>query len=218
MKSVTTTIITGFLIVIGSSVVQAQGYVGGSVGATAMVPTVAEGSINDWNAVVYGPGNDCDSLNCYSEQDNSGGIKFFGGYRVNPYFAVEGFYAYLGEFDSYADDGWGVDSFATADVETLGVAAVGHIPLGSGRVSLMGKLGFHSWSAEGTIDLWDTAAGAGFVGSYDESGTDVMGGIGVEIGFGENAAMRVEYEYFAATTDYTDYGVGMISVGGIYKF
>lgn len=213
MKITTNIVGAAALLILSATVARAEGYVGGSLGRSAMVPTVAEDSINQW----YGPGYDCDTIGCYSESNTSGGLKFFAGYRVNPYFATEGFIAYLGSFDSYADDGW-VDSYASAEISTLGVAAVGLIPLGSGKVSLLGKLGVHSWSAEGTVDLWDTVAVDGILGSYSSSGTDAMGGIGVHIDIGERAAMRVEFEYFAANTDYSEFGIGLFSVGGMFRF
>lgn len=216
MKVTLKLLAAAFLMVLSATAARAEAYIGGSLGSTAMVPTVAEDSINQWNATYWGPGYDCDTLACYSESETSGGLKFFAGYRVNPYFAAEGFIAYLGSFDSYADDG-GVDSYATADVGTLGIAAVGMFPVSS-RVSMLGKLGVHSWSAEGTIDLWDADLGTGYVGSYDTSGTDFMGGIGVHIDIGERAAMRVEFEYFAANTDYSEFGIGLFSVGGMFRF
>jgi OOP family OmpA-OmpF porin len=217
MKSLLKIFTAASLMALAATAARAEVYIGGSLGQSAMVPTVAEDSISQWNAFVYGPGTDCDTLGCYSEEEASGGLKFFAGYRVNRYFAVEGFIAYLGTFDSYADDGWGVDSYATADVGTLGVAAVGMIPIGQ-RVSLLGKIGAHSWSADGDVDLWDEVEGAGFIGSYEESGTDLMGGIGVDIYFGDRFAMRVEFEYFAANSDYSEFGVGFFSVGGMFRF
>lgn len=217
MKATLKLLAAAFLMVLSATAARAEAYIGGSLGATSMSPTVAEDSVSDWNYFEYGPGNDCDALGCTSEEETSGGLKFFGGYRFNPYIAVEGFAAYLGTFDSYADDGYGVDSFASAEVKTLGVAAVGMFPV-SERVSLLGKLGAHSWSAEGSIDLWDSVAGDGYAGSYKVSGNDFMGGLGVEINFGERAAMRVELEYFEASTNYTDFGIGLFSVGGMFRF
>jgi OOP family OmpA-OmpF porin len=219
MKVALKILTTASLMVLSATAARAEAYIGGSLGSSAMVPTVAEDSINQWNAYYYPGSGDCDALSCYSEEETSGGLKIFAGYRVNPYFAVEGFIAYLGSFDSYADDGYGVDSYATADVSTLGVAAVGMFPVSS-RVSLMGKLGAHSWSAEGTIDLLDTdiTTPPGYIGSYDTSGTDIMAGLGVHIDIGERAAMRVEFEYFAANTDYTEFGIGLFSVGGMFRF
>lgn len=217
MKSLLKIFAAASLMGLSATAARAEVYIGGSLGVSAMVPTVAEDSISQWNAFFYGPGTDCDTLGCYSEEESSGGLKFFAGYRVNRYFAVEGFVAWLGTFDSYADDGFGVDSYATVDVGTLGVAAVGMIPVSS-QVSLLGKIGAHTWSAEGSIDLWDAVEGAGVVGDYATSGTDLMGGIGVQIDFGDRAAMRVEFEYFAATTDYSEYGIGLFSVGAMFRF
>ncbi len=217
MKSVLKILAAACLMTLAATAARAQAYIGGSLGLSAMEPTVAEDTVNQWNAIVWGPGNDCDSLGCSSQEESSGGLKFFGGYRVNPYFAVEGFIAHLGTFDSYANDGLGVESYATADVRTLGIAAVGMIPV-SQRVDLLGKIGVHGWSADGDVILWDDVFDGGLVGSYDASGTDLMGGLGVDIGFGEHLAMRVEFEYFAATTTYTDFGVGFLSVGMMYRF
>lgn len=217
MKKILTIAAASLLLAAAANPAFAEGYIGGSLGGAAMEPTVAEDAVNTWNAIVYGPGNDCDTLGCSSSEDTSTGLKFFGGYRFSPYFAVEGFVAYLGQFDSYANDGYGVDAYASAEVDSLGVAAVGMLPV-TGRVSLLGKLGFHRWSADGDIDLWDSAAISGAVGSYNETGVDMMGGLGLHIDIGDHAAMRVELEYFAASTDYTDYGVGFFSVGGMYRF
>ncbi|MCK5275111.1 MAG: porin family protein [Alphaproteobacteria bacterium] len=207
------------LMILSATAARAEAYIGGSLGSSAMVPTMAEDSISQWNATYWGPGNDCDTLGCYSEEETSGGLKFFAGYRVNPYFAVEGFIAYLGSFESYAHDWINVEAAATADLSTLGIVAVGMFPVSS-RVSLLGKLGAHSWSAQGDIILadYDVATPPGYIGSYDTSGTDLMGGIGVQIDIGERAAMRVEFEYFAANTDYTEFGIGLFSVGGMFRF
>lgn len=217
MKKLLTTLAAASLMVLSANAARAEAYIGGSIGSTAMVPTVAEDSISQWNAYAWGPGYDCDTVGCYSEEETSGGLKFFAGYRVNPYFAVEGFIAYLGSFDSYAEDGYGVYSSATANVGTLGIAAVGMFPVSS-RVSILGKLGVHSWSAEGDIYLVDLDYPAAGSGSYASSGTDFMGGIGVHIDIGERAAMRVEFEYFAANTDYSEFGIGLFSVGGMFRF
>ena len=206
------------LLLLSTLPARGQGYVGGSLGFSAITPSVAENSIDQWNALNYGPGNDCATLGCYVEEEGAGALKIFGGYQVNSHFAVEGFFAYLGSFDSYADDGFGVTVFDSTSASTFGIAAVGLLPLGSGKVSLLGKLGLHSWSAEEKIDLWDAALGTGVFGTFNVSGTDGMGGIGVQMDISEQATMRVEFEYFAVNTDFSEFGVGMLSIGGMYKF
>lgn len=154
---------------------------------------------------------------CYSEETTSGGLKLFAGYRVNDYFAVEGFIAYLGYFESYADAGAGIDSFATADVTTSGVAVLGMFPV-SNQTSIFAKFGVHSWLMDGTVDLLDTVLVDGILGKYTNSGSDFMGGVGAEFEIAPNAALRLEFEYFAANTGATDFGIGFFSIGGMFKF
>lgn len=206
------------LLVLSATAARAEGYVGGSLGTAATVPAIAEDLVTSWNAAQgYGPEFSCGTLTCYSEQDAAGALKVFAGYRVNPYFAVEGFIAHLGTYDSYAEDGSGTFAWASGDIGTIGIAAVGMFPV-SGRVSIIGKLGVHSWSAEGDFYVLDTWAGLEGWGTFDDSGTDGMGGIGVHIDIGERAAMRVEFEYFAAETTNTEFGIGLFSVGGMFRF
>jgi hypothetical protein len=206
------------LMVLPTTAARAEAYIGGSLGAAATDPAIAEDMASSWNAAMgYGPGSDCETLGCYSDQEASNALKVFAGYRVNPYFAVEGFIAYLGTYDSYAEDGFGTFAWASGDIGTLGVAAVGMFPVSS-RVSLMGKLGVHSWSSEGDFHVIDTSAGLEGWGTFDDSGTDAMGGVGVHIDIGERAAMRVEFEYFAAETTNTEFGIGLFTVGGMFRF
>jgi len=217
MKSLIGAVTTATLILLAAGTARAEMYIGGSLGHAVTVPPVAEDSVNWWNNSHYVPGNDCGSVGCYSEQDPSGALKFFAGYQINPWLGVEGFLAYLGSYEGFATDGW-TEAYTTADIGSLGLAAVGHIPLGSGRVSLLGKIGLHSWSIEGNEQIWDNWIDDGASGSFDESGTDFMGGIGVNINFGDHAAMRIEYEFFRAETANTEFGIGFLSVGGMYRF
>lgn len=205
------------LMVLSATAAQAEAYIGGSIGSTAMVPTVAEDSINKWIASNRPGYADCNLIACYADEETSGGLKLFAGYRVNDYFAVEGFIAYLGYFESYADDGSNIDSFATADVSTSGVAALGMFPV-SNQTSIFAKFGVHSWLMDGTVDLLDTGLGGGILGKYTNSGSDFMGGVGADFEIAPNAALRLEFEYFAANTGATEFGIGLFSIGGMFKF
>lgn len=217
MKGLIRTILAGVVLVSFATAAQAQGYIGGALGLAATDPALAEAAIDEYNALVYGPGNDCDALNCWSSQDSAGAGKIFGGYRFTPNLAIEGFAAFLGAYESEADDGFGVYAATDADVTSIGVAAVGTIPM-SDRIGFFGKLGLHSWKADGTTYLQDLAIPFAGAGSFEETGVDFMGGIGLNIGVTDQFAMRVEYEYFAASTDYTDFGLGLFSVGAVYQF
>lgn len=79
MKSFFTVFAASALMLLASGTARAEMYIGGALGHSAMVPTVAEDAISQWNAVAWGPGNDCDSLGCYSEEEATTGLKFFVG-------------------------------------------------------------------------------------------------------------------------------------------
>lgn len=217
MKKLLKTFAAASLIILSATAARAEFYVGGAIGSTAMVPTVAEDSINKWIAAERTAYADCNLLACYSEEETSGGVKLFAGYRINDYFAVEGFAAYLGYFESFADDGSNIASLASANVTTSGVAALGMFPLG-GQTSIFAKFGVHSWLMDGTVNLWDDGLVDGVLGTYTNSGSDFMGGIGAEFEIAPNAALRLELEYFAADTGDTDFGIGLFSIGGLLKF
>lgn len=217
MKIASQTILATSLLFLSITAARAEAYIGGSLGNALMDPLVAENSVNQWNAI-NNPGlPDCYALDCYLDMNTSGGLKLFGGYRVNPYFAVEGFIAYLGHTESYANDGAGVEAFTTTDITTLGIAAVGMIPVAPDG-SVMAKLGLHGWAADGTIDLVDTALPGALLTSYSTSGTNIMGGIGLNFDIDPHTAVRVEFEYFSITMDHGQFAIGMLSIGAAYKF
>ena len=217
MKITLKTVLAAFLLFLSTAAARAEAYIGGSLGNAMMNPLAAENSIDQWNAVNNPGSPDCNVLNCYMEASTSGGLKLFGGYRVNPYFAVEGFVAYLGNTESHANDGAGVDASATSDIRTLGIAIVGMIPV-EPNGAVMAKLGVHGWSADGTIDLVDTALPGALLSNYANSGTSLMGGIGLNVDLNQHFAMRVEFEYFPVTMNRSRFNIGMFTVGGAYKF
>ncbi|MDH5558202.1 MAG: porin family protein [Alphaproteobacteria bacterium] len=218
MKTMLKMLTVASAMIIPAAAAHAQAYIGGSLGDAVMVPSVAEDSINQWIDATYPGTPDCSLLVCYNDENAPGAIKIFGGYRFNDYFSAEGYAAYLGTFESYANDGFGIDSYTTTDITTIGVAAVGMFPV-SNQASLMAKFGAHTWAMEGVIDLLDTGPGGGtWLTRYQSSGTDFMGGIGVQVDVDGKAAIRLEFEYFTASTASENFGVGMLSIGGMYKF
>jgi len=121
--------------------------------------------------------------------------KIFGGYRIIRNLAVEGFYADHGEI-SIRSGG----ASATAQASTLGVAAVGILPLG--QFELFGKLGIGSTS----IDASGTAA------TLSDSGSDVVFGVGATFNFTRNLGVRAELER------YNDSEINVMSIGVQYRF
>lgn len=198
---------------------RAQGYIGFALGNALMGPSLAEDSINYWNDITYGRPGTCVSAYCAPQKEGSGAAKLFGGYGISPNFAVEGFAAHLGSFGSSANDGAGVASYVSADIGTIGVAAVGIIPHSAGAGAFSGKIGLHSWSVDGSVDLLDTGPGGGtMTGGYSRSGTDMMFGIGSEFAIDSNATLRIELELFDVNTEDSDMAVLLFTVGGLYRF
>lgn len=148
---------------------------------------------------ISGPGIECE------DQDTA--FKLFGGYRVNPNFAVEIGYTDLGEVSaSFA--GFGTISIESSGVEVLAVASA---PLGP-QWSLYGKAGFFRWD----LDVND---GTGLVGSFSESGTDLTYGLGASYDFSRDSAFRIEYQQYTDIGDPPDpTDVSVIGAGLIFRF
>jgi OmpA-OmpF porin, OOP family len=148
-----------------------------------------------------GPGISCD--------DKDTAFKLFGGYQVNPNFAVEFGYSDLGK--TKADfAGFGSVSIAASGYEALAVAIAPINP----QWSVFGKLGFFRWDA----DLND---GTGLLGSASASGTDLTYGFGANYGFSKNGALRIEYQKYSDVGDENTTGSGdvdVIGVSAIYRF
>ncbi len=215
-------VITRALAVAGATIflagaAHAQGYVGATIGISATDPSLAEALVDEYNTVVYGPGNTCDALGCFVTEEGAGAAKLFGGYKFGDHFAVEGFLANLGNHVSAADDGWGVYGTVDADLTTVGAAVVGILPFGADS-AFFGKLGLHTWNVDGTYYLQDLAVPASGAGAFSESGTDLMIGLGFDIGMAPNFALRIELESYAMDTSLTPLTVGVLSIGGLYRF
>jgi len=131
--------------------------------------------------------------------------KFFLGYRLMGFFAVEGSYIDFGSLsDSTTVDGEPVN--LETDLKGYDICAMGMLPLGIADIFIKG--GVVSWDA-------DIRAAFGEIIEYDgESGTDMVYGLGAQVRF-KGLAVRAEFEYFdIADAD----SVYLISVGASYTF
>ena len=106
-------------------------------------------------------------------------LEGHGGYRFNPYFALEGKLLGAANDSKYRDD--------EISFGALSARAVGLIPV-SRVVDLYGLVGAFSGSGE-----------AGFSGSVDESG--LVYGAGVQMNFGRKGSFGVRLEYEVYATD-----------------
>ncbi|HEX7043747.1 MAG TPA: outer membrane beta-barrel protein [Burkholderiales bacterium] len=133
--------------------------------------------------------------------DSDTGWKVFGGYSFNELLAVEVGYVDFGEF-SAATGSW--------EATGINVSALGTWPLGS-EFSLLGKVGANRWDAERRLGAT----------SGDDTGTDILYGVGLQYDFTDQIGGRFEWERFAnvgepGVTGESD--LDLLSVSVAYKF
>lgn len=160
------------------------GYIGGSIGQTEM--DISDADKAELAAVGV------------SVDDTDTGFKLFAGYRINENFAVEGFYADLGEIS--ATDG--VDSL-NIESDSFGASVLGIIPVAE-NFDLFAKIGFHAWDAE-------LSSTVGVFASAD--GTDSIYGFGAAYTI-EQVSFRAEFERYELDSEDVD----MISAGIAVNF
>lgn len=127
--------------------------------------------------------------------DKSGRENSFGafvGYRITPAIAIEAGYRRLADFDYTVDR-------VTADVQLdqVALSAIGTLPL-SGGFSLFGRLGYNNIKAK-------ASAGAG---SFSDSESGVLYGIGASYAFSPTVAGRIEVQ--KPTSDSTNVSAGVV--------
>lgn len=122
-------------------------------------------------------------------------FKAFGGYRMNSYFATE---------LEYIDGGSPEDRGVQIDVTGWNLSVLGSWPI-TEQFDVFAKLGVLFWDGE--------ARGLGE--RSDDSGEDFSYGVGADFKFGENWAIRGEYQRFEIEdTDTAD----LFSLGVFFRF
>lgn len=160
----------------------ASGYFGASIG-------------NSWQSATVEPSDVADQATEISE--NSTGYKFFGGYKSDGIFGLEGGFRDLGQVTSE-------DSGINFEADTAGwdVEAVLHLELSI--IDLFAKAGAFFWNTEtGVTDE-----------VVDESGTAFLWGLGAGVSFG-TLGVRLEYE---AMDIENMNNVSMLSLGFTFGF
>jgi OOP family OmpA-OmpF porin len=152
----------------------------------------------------------------FDENDSDTGYKLFGGYQFNRYFALEGGYFDLGEFDFTA---------TTIPVGTLS----GNLKLKGVNVDLVGFLPFtEKFSAFGRAgvnyaETKDSFSGTGAVNvvnpNASEREANLKLGVGLQYDFNDAWAMRLETERYRINDAVGNKGdVDLVSLGVIYRF
>jgi OOP family OmpA-OmpF porin len=136
-------------------------------------------------------------LGCDSK-DNA--WKVFGGYQLNPNFAVELGYANLGQANARG-------SLGTASVEATAfdLVAVGMLPVAN-RLAAYGKLGMYRGEIEARNSLGASAS---------DDGTEMTFGVGVRYDFTRNLAVRAEWQRYQ---DFSDLDITVMSIGVLLSF
>ncbi|TXF13029.1 outer membrane beta-barrel protein [Pelomicrobium methylotrophicum] len=165
------------------------GYIGASLG---------QSKIND---VCDGIVGTCD--------DKDTGWKIFGGYQFNRYFAVEGGYVDFGKATA-TDVSLGTP--ISGDAEGWGLFATGlaALPINE-QFGVFAKAGLAYTKADVTVVVGGVSV------SDDDSGTDLVYGVGAKFDFTKNFGMRVEFERFKDVGN-SDSDVDLLSAGLVYKF
>jgi OOP family OmpA-OmpF porin len=142
-----------------------------------------------------------------SRDERDPGFKVLVGYGINRYLAVEGAYAYLGEFRITRDVAAPTTGAVNADIRVIGftIDAVGMVPIGT-SFAAFGKVGtflsetrtFRATS--GTVTL---PPGTGSNAVKDEFNLKL--GIGIQYHLAKNVTLRAEWERF--------FGVGSPETG-----
>lgn len=128
-------------------------------------------------AVNLGPGTGAPVDGSYDDSD--GNVRLYGGYRLNPNFAVEAVYSDLGEFEIIDEDN-GFES--TFDIESFDLAAVAFLPLWEGRIDLFVRAGIAFWSGDAALaGLPGTGNEPVYLSDPASSGEDLFWSIGLNL-------------------------------------
>lgn len=142
------------------------------------------GGVGQFNAQIDDVDQVDETIDDWDEDDTA--YKFFGGYRLNNFLAIELDYINLGEPSGAVVPGRNVD----ASIDGFAPYLVGTIPLGN-WFEVYGRLGYYFYDASlGVEDELDNRV------EFDEESEDLVYGAGVGARIGERLNVRLEYERF----------------------
>jgi OOP family OmpA-OmpF porin len=162
-----------------------------SVAAAAPAAYAAEdagwylgGGVGQFNAQIDDVDQVDDAIDGWDEDDTA--YKFFVGYRMNKFLALELDYINLGEPSGAVVPGFNVD----ASVDGFAPYVVGTIPLGR-YFELNGRVGYYFYDA----NMRQESAANGRV-QFDEESNALAWGAGIGANIGEKFNVKFEYERF----------------------
>ncbi|HEX9184748.1 MAG TPA: outer membrane beta-barrel protein [Burkholderiales bacterium] len=138
--------------------------------------------------------------------DSDSGFKIYGGFQFNRHLGAEVGYVDAGKA-TFSGSAFPIGAFSgEVKVTAITFAAVGTLPLNE-SFALFARAGLAAWDAK------VSANALGLGGSADDSGTDLLIGIGARFNLNKNWGLVLEYERVD-----TDEPVSMTSFGVRYKF
>ena len=142
------------------------------------------GGVGQFNAGIDDVDEVDNTVDAWDDDDSA--YKFFGGYRLNRFLALELDYINLGEPSGAVVPGFNVD----ASVDGFAPYVVGTIPLGP-HFEVYGRLGYYFYDA--TVGREN---GLNNRVEFDEESEDLVYGAGIGASIGEKFNVRFEYEKF----------------------
>lgn len=121
-----------------------------------------------------------------SLDDNDTAWQAFVGWRLNPYISLQAAYVDFGGPEDEFDTSTGDHGRFRAELSGFAPSIIGTLPLGP--VELSAKLGYYFYDLELTGDIDEVDFDS------DDSGEDVMYGVGVGMTFFERLHAKLEYE------------------------
>jgi len=156
-----------------------------------------------------------------SKTESGSGNKFFYGYRFTPAIAVEFSYSDLGKINSSGSgSGGGIDLEYLSPVELSSVSAAVVFQANlTDTIKPFAKVGVNRWDMDGEFQVTASAVGGSgsSAASLNDSGSDVLYGVGFDVSVLESLALRVEYERFDIDSDLVK-DASMFAAGLSYTF
>jgi OOP family OmpA-OmpF porin len=175
----------------GAAVAQTYWYAGLALGAS-------DANMNADVVAVTG----ATATNFVSDQRDPG-VKVFAGYRFNRYFALEGGFAWLGEFQATNQVTAPTTGALNADIRVIGlfIDLVGMLPIGERFVAFatVGVLGSETRTFRSTSGTVTPAPGANTNASTDEA--NLSYGLGVQYDIGKNVTLRAQWNRYVDVGD-----------------
>jgi OOP family OmpA-OmpF porin len=150
------------------------------------------------------------------------GFKVFAGYRVNRYFAVEGGFAWLGEFQATTQVTAPAPGTLNADIRVIGLYfdAVGILPIGErfAAFAKVGWLGSETRTTRSTSGTVTPAPGLNMNASTDQA--NLSYGLGLQYDFEKNVSLRFVWERYIKVGDANtgEFNIDLYSGGLLFRF